>query len=502
MSGALEDYEHLKTRGKELRLLSSVSMLLEWDQETKMPKEGIEFRSSQIELITSLLHKEKTSPEHKKALETLIDLETGALKTDALDSKKQAALREFRSDFLKETKLPNTFVKKLAKATSQGVNAWQKAKGENNYDAFLPYLQTIVKLQQEKSKHLGYQDHPYDALVDLYEPGMTVKTLDALFGELKPFLTNLAKKLTKKREETAFLSAHYPLDEQQTFNQFILERMGVDFSRLRLDYSAHPFCTGLSPHDVRITTFTSTTSFFNSVSAVLHEGGHALYELGLPYEELGTPLGDACSLGVHESQSRWWECFIGQGRPFWEFVFPHLEKSFPKQLEGITLDHFLEAINHVEPSLIRVYADEVTYILHIILRYEIEKEFLMGSIDLVNLPRIWNEKMEESLGTVPNTDAEGCLQDIHWAFGLVGYFPTYALGNLYAGQLYQTFTETHPDFASIIAGGDLSFIHTFLHDKIYRHGREFHSLELIKNATGSSLSPEPYMDYLNSKYKT
>lgn len=495
-----EPFEELKNRGREIRLLSSVSMLLEWDQETKMPKEGIDFRSSQIELITSLLHKEKTSPELRKAINALIDMETGKLKSP-LDPRKAAAVREFRTDFLKETKLPNAFVKKLAKATSQGVNAWQNAKGDNNYDAFKPYLDTIMELQREKANHLGFENHPYDALVDLYEPGMTVKKLDSLFGELKPFLSSLAKKLTKKQEASAFLSAHYPLNKQQEFNEFILEKMDVDFKRLRLDFSAHPFCTGFNPHDVRITTFTNTTSFFNSISAVLHEGGHALYELGLPYEDLGTPLAEACSLGIHESQSRWWECFIGQGRPFWEFALPHLEKSFPKQLKGITLDHFLNAINHVAPSFIRVYADEVTYILHIILRYEIEKGFLSGEIQCADLPRVWNEKMEESLGIVPKSNAEGCLQDIHWAFGLVGYFPTYALGNLYAGQLYETFTKDHPDFASIIASGDLSFIRTFLNEKIHRYGREFHALELIENATGFPLSPKPYMAYLEDKYQ-
>lgn len=500
MSGVLEDYEKLKGRGKDLRLLSSVSMLLEWDQETFMPKDGIDFRSSQVELITSLLHKEKTSPEYKHALEKLIDLKSGDVKSDALDGRKKASLREFRSDFLKETKLPNAFVKKLAKATSQGVNAWQHAKKDNNFEAFLPHLKEIVALHKEKAGYLGYGDHPYDALLDLYEPGMTSRKLDSLFGELKPFLTNLTKKLSQKREKTAFLSANYPLHEQQKFNHFLLEKMGVDLNRARLDFSAHPFCTGFNPHDVRFTTFTSTTSFFNSIFAVLHEGGHALYELGLPYKDLGTPLADACSLGIHESQSRWWECFIGQGRPLWEFLFPHLEKAFPKQLEGVTLDHFINAINHVEPSLIRVYADEVTYILHIIIRYEIEKEFITGSIDLADLPRIWNEKMEESLGIVPNTDADGCLQDIHWAFGLIGYFPTYALGNLYSGQIFETFTQTFPDYATSIAGGDLSFIQKFLHEKIHRHGREFHSLELIENATGAPLSPKPYMNYLKSKY--
>ena len=500
MSRALEDYEALKLKGKNLQLLSSVSMLLEWDQETHIPTEGIEFRTEQIELIASLIHKESTSDEYKNALEKLIDIESGNIKSDALDDRKKASLKELRKDFIKETKLPNSFVKKLSKATSKGVNAWQSAKHENNFDAFLPHLKEIVSLHQEKAEYLGYEDHPYDALLNLYEPGMTSKKLDVLFNELKPFLKDLTKKLSKKKEKTAFLSANYPLEEQQKFNRFILEKIGVELNRSRLDFSTHPFCTGFNPKDVRFTTFTNATSFYNNIFAVLHEGGHALYELGLPYEELGTPLAQACSLGVHESQSRWWECFIGQSRPFWEFLFPHLKEAFPKQLEGIDLKTFYEAINHVEPSLIRVYADEVTYILHIILRYEIEKAFIEGSIDVSDLPRIWNEKMEDLLGITPSSNAEGCLQDIHWAFGLIGYFPTYALGNLYAGQLYQTFKLKHKNFEEIIASGDLSFILEFLRDRIHRFGREFSALELIENATGSSLSSKPYIDYLTSKY--
>ncbi|MCB1106491.1 MAG: carboxypeptidase M32 [Chlamydiia bacterium] len=500
MSGEIDDYENLKKKGLNIRLLSSVSMLLEWDQEVFMPKEGIDFRSKQIELITSLTHQEKTSPEYQNALGKLVDLKTGKVKSNAFDERKKASLRELHSDYLTETKLPNAFVKKLAKAHSQGVNAWQTAKQENQYELFLPHLQTIFSLHQEKGKLLDQDKHPYDSLLNLYEKEMTMEKLDSLFQELKPFLSKLTKTLSKKQESASFLSAHYPLSEQQTFNHFLMEKMGIDFKCARLDFSAHPFCSGFHPHDVRLTTFTSTTSFFNNIFAVLHEGGHALYELALPSEELGTPLAEAASFGIHESQSIFWECFIGKGRPFWEFALPQLKKAFPKQMEGITLDLFYQAINHVEPSLIRVYADEVTYILHIILRYEIEKELLSGEIDLQELPSVWNEKMEASFGITPKTDSEGCLQDIHWAFGLIGYFPSYALGKIYAAQLYQTLIEELPDFAKTIAGGDLSFIKHFLYEKIHRYGRQYTPLELIEKGTGSPLSPKPFTDYLNSKY--
>ncbi|QVL57253.1 MAG: carboxypeptidase M32 [Simkaniaceae bacterium] len=501
MGKALEDYEKLKERGKEIYTLASVLMLLEWDQETKMPIGGASFRASQIELLSSLTHKEKTSDSFKKALEKLIDLKTGSIKSDSLDERKKGALREFRTELLKDTKLPSSFVKKLAKANSEGTHAWQKAKNSNTFESFLPNLETIVELNKEKAELLGYDDHPYDALLDLYEPGMTTKKLDTLFGELKPFLTNLTKNLSNnKQDDNAFLSTFFPIEKQMEFCREILKEMGVDPQKSRLDTSVHPFCLGVHPTDVRLTTFTSATAFFTNLSAVMHEGGHALYELGLPPEDFGTPLGSYCSIAIHESQSRWWECFIGQSRSFCEYLLPKLQKAFPSELKELTIDPFTSVLNQVKPSLIRVFADEVTYILHIIIRYEIEKDFLSGSIDLKDLPKIWNEKMKDSLGIVPETDAEGCLQDVHWSFGLIGYFPTYALGNLYAGQLFETFKKDHPDFEKKISAGDLSFIRHFLLEKIHRFGRELPPLALIEKATGHPLSPKPYIDYLTKKY--
>lgn len=501
MEKALKDYEKLKEHGKEIYTLASVLMLLEWDQETKMPMDGASFRASQIELLSALTHKEKTSDSFKKALEKLIDLKTGTISSNSLDDRKKSALQEFRRELLKDTKLPSIFVKKLAKANSEGAHAWQKAKAANTFETFLPHLETIVKLNQEKAKLLGYKDHPYDALLDLYEPEMTTQKLDALFGELKPFLTQLTQKLAKTEEkDNSFLSTFFPLDKQMEFSRELLKEMGVDPEKSRLDTSAHPFCLGVHPTDVRLTTFTSTTAFFTNLSAVMHEGGHALYELGLPPEDFGTSLGTYCSIAIHESQSRWWECFIGQSRPFCEHLLSKLQKTFPKELKEVSLDQFYSVINQVKPSLIRVFADEVTYILHIIIRYEIEKEFLTGSINLKDLPKIWNEKIKESLGIVPETDREGCLQDVHWSCGLIGYFPTYALGNLYAGQLFETFKKQHPDFEKRISGGDLSFIRHFLQEKIHQYGRELPPLTLIEKATGHPLSPKPYIDYLTSKY--
>ena len=278
----------------------------------------------------------------------------------------------------------------------------QREKKNNSFDTFLPHLDQIVTLIKQKTAMIGWIHHPYDALLDLYEPGVTTKDLDTLFAELKPFLINLTHKLTlNKPSQPSFLSTHYSPQKQTQFNHFLMEKMGINPEYSRLDFAEHPFCLGIHPQDVRLTTHNFKDNFFKSISAVLHEGGHALYELGLPIEEFGSPLGQSCSMGIHQSQSRWWETFIGQSYPFWQFTFPHLKKTFPEQFNGITLDHFYEAINVVKPSLIRIFADEVTYILHIILRYEIEKEFLENTLSPKDFPRAWNKKNERFLRDLP-----------------------------------------------------------------------------------------------------
>jgi carboxypeptidase Taq len=496
-----DNYENLKEKGKEISTLSSIATLLEWDQETKMPEGGAPFRAEQIETLSSIVHAAKTSDSFKKALEKLIDLKTGEILDDTLDDRKKGALRAFRRTFNQETKLPNHFVKKMAKANSEGIHSWQKARKESRFELFLPHLETIINFHREKADLLRFKDHPYDALIDLYEPEMNVKKLDLLFSELKPFLSKLTQKCKEKKEKKhSFLSASYPIEDQMKFCHFILEKMGVDPKRTRLDTSAHPFCLGFHPTDVRFTTHTSLTSFYTNISAIMHEGGHTLYELGLPAEDYGTPLAEACSMGIHESQSRWWECFIGQSASFCSFIFPYLKQAFPSQLRNVSEEDFYQAINHVSPSFIRILSDEVSYILHIILRYEIEKEFIAGTLKGKDLPKVWNEKMEETLGIIPETDAMGCLQDVHWSCGLIGYFPTYALGNLYAGALFETFQQTYPDWEKTIARGDLSQSLTFLREKIHHFGREHSPQTLIENATGKPLTSAPYISYLKTKY--
>ena len=500
MSKILEQYAALKEHGYKTRLLSSVEMLLEWDQETYMPKGGIDFRSKQIELISSIVHKEKTSLSFKKKLSDLIDLKTGEILAPELDERKKASLKEWRREFLIETKLPNDFVKSFAKAISKTTNVWSYEKTNNTCKEFLPHLEEIINLTKKKTEFIGYKDHPYDALLDLYEPGMTTKKLDALFLQLKPFLIDLTSQVSVKEPiDQTFFDAHYPQEKQEEFNHYLLKHIGVDSSFLRLDYTEHPFCLGFQPQDVRITTHFDS-NFFRSISAVLHEGGHALYELNLPVEDLGSPLAEYCSMGIHESQSRWWETFIGQGRPFLKFIFPKLKKFFPDQLRSVDFEQFYKAINTVKPSFIRIFSDEVTYNLHIILRYEIEKKFFEEDFAVSNLPEIWNEKMASTFGLKPTTYAEGFLQDIHWACGLIGYFPTYALGNLYSGQLFQTFKKQFPEWNKRVAQGDLGSIKQFLFDNVHQFGRQFPALGLIEQATGSTLSANPYMSYLESKY--
>jgi len=495
-------YEVLHKIGKEIRLLVSLGYFLEWDQETFMPKGAIDFRSEQVELISSITHREITSDRFKKALEALIDLKTGKARFNDLDEQQKANLREWRRDYLHETKLPNEFVKNFAKTSSKATNAWAEAKKNDTFETFSPHLETLIDLCRKKADFIGYEDHPYDAYLSIYEPGVTTKTLQSLFKTLKPFLRDLLKNVSESQTvDDAFLHGNFTQDSQKQFDHYLLEVMGANPKYSRLDFSEHPFCLGLHPHDVRLTTHTASSSFMQSISAVMHEGGHALYELNLPIEQYGAPLGEFASYGMHESQSRWWETIIGLGKPFWEFAYPKLQETFPNSLQKIDLDTFYQAINRARPSFIRIYADEISYILHIILRFEIELDFLEGKLEVAELPQTWNQKMQESLGITPKDDREGCLQDIHWSAGLFGYFPTYALGNLYAAQLYETFTKVIPDHAKRIRQGNLQFITDFLTEKVHQFGRQYPPLELIEKGTKKPLSPEPYMNYLKEKFQ-
>ncbi|WP_165941936.1 carboxypeptidase M32 [Cardinium endosymbiont of Culicoides punctatus] len=480
-------------------LLRQIERLLGWDQQTYMPADAIKIRSKQIAYIAGLAHTEATSNAYKKALGQMIDIETEEIKLEELTSVQKINLREWARDFKRMVKLPQHFIEKFYTVTTQATESWKEAKRSNNFSLFSPWFEKVVTLNRKMADLLGYKDSPYDALIDLYEPGVTTATLSTLFGDLAHFLRNLVKKTNGKDSPyISYFKHDFVWEDQMQLNHFLLELMGISKKNARLDLAIHPFCSGIHPSDVRMTT-NLDGGLLENIFAVLHEGGHALYELGLPQEEWATPSGQAVSMGLHESQSRWWEVMIGQSLPFWKYVYPKLQAQF-KQIRNLSLLEFYSHINHVQPSYIRIYADEVTYPLHVILRFEIEKQLIEGSITVADVPNMWNGKMQDLLGITPKNDTEGCLQDIHWSGGSFGYFPTYALGNIYAAQYFETFAHTFPDWETKVANGSLGFIKDWLREHIHKFGRMYNSEESLKRVTGRSISVQPYKDYITKKY--
>ncbi len=496
-------YDQLTDHSKTIATFSSIHSLLEWDQETYMPQEAIEFRSVQTEAMASYVHKLRTSDRLTHLLNQLIDLDSGNILDASLSEPQKAALREWRRDHLRAIKLPSTFVKSFANTCSKAIHAWSGAKKTSNFTAFAPHLEKIVHLCQKKAEHLGYIEHPYDALLDTYEPGMKVSQLVPLFNRLKPALTSLLKTITSKpKANTAFLHGHFTSAKQIEFAHLLLKAMGFDPNTSRLDQSAHPFCTSIHPKDTRMTTRLHPSNLMPNIFSVLHEGGHGLYNADLPVEHFGTPLGEQISLGIDESQSRWWETRIGRSVAFWKHFYPLLQNHIQDPFASISLQEFHRAINLVEPSLIRTDADEVTYPLHVILRFELEKGLIEGSITVKEIPDLWNGKMQELIGIAPEKHSEGCLQDIPWSMGGIGYFPTYVLGNLYAAQFFNVFEKAHPDWQDRVAAGELAFIREWLSQNIHQYGRQYTPDELCRRISGQPLSEAPFVQYLEQKYIT
>lgn len=501
MEKSLKEYRHLHAISRHSQLLKGISHLLEWDQETYMPPAGGEIRGQQLKMLAGMIHREKTGAQFTHALEKLVDLKTGKIIAVDLDPPQQAALREWRLDYIREIALPAKFVEEFAQLSSEAQLVWRKAKEENQFALFMPWLEKIIQMNRQKADLLGYKEHPYDALLDLYEPKITTSEVEALFADLKHSISTLVKKIqSAPRIEDGFLFGAFDLAQQNSFGKLLLDGMGYTKDRCRMDISTHPFSSSLHPKDHRITTRIYPHAVMSNISALLHEGGHALYEMGLPAEHYGSPLGEPISLGMHESQSRWWETLIGQSNAFWKHYYPLLQLHFKGQFDAIPLEDFYKGINRVSPSLIRVEADEVTYPLHVILRFEMEKALIEGSLDVRDIPEVWNGKMEELLGIRPTTDTEGCLQDIHWSMGAFGYFPTYALGNLYAAQMFTSFQNDHPDWQTRLSAGDLIFIKNWLHQAVHRYGRQYTSQELLKKITHHAFTAKPYIKYLNGKY--
>ncbi len=499
-SNKKDPFTKLSLLSTKIATLQSILSLLEWDQETYMPEGALQSRSDQLQLVSTLLHKQKTSPSYKKALSDLIDLPTGAIKQKEASLEVQAAAREWRRQFLQEDKIPASFVKSFTKCTSAALHAWSQAKNNNNFSLFSPHLEKIVSLSRKKAELLGYKEHPYDALLDLYEPNLTVATLTPLFKQLKEALIDRLAKTQKRPLKNTPSLGIFPEELQKKTGQFLLEVMGFSKDTSRLDISSHPFCTGIHLTDNRMTTRIDLNHPASNIYSVLHEGGHALYHQNLPEKYYGTPLCEAVSYGVDESQSRLFETQLGKSFPFCSFLFPKLQEIFPENLSAISLEDFYQFINQVAPSEIRVEADEVTYSLHIILRFEIEKGLMEGSIKVKDVPAIWNAKMQETLGITPSSDATGCLQDIHWAMGGIGYFPSYVIGNLLAAQLFSTIKTTFPAWEKKVEKGDLSFLKSWLQENIHQYGKIYTPQELIFKATKKPLGVEDYIKYLNTKF--
>jgi carboxypeptidase Taq len=491
-------YDELAERSRERFLLASCSALLGWDEQTYMPKGGAEHRGRQMALLAGLHHEKATDP---RIGELLAEVEGSDL-ARAPTSPAAVNVREWRRQYDRQTKLPRALVEELAKTTSLAQQEWIAARRASDFPRFRPWLDTIVTLKRREAECLGFEEDAYDALLDEYEPGARSRDLASLFEALRQELVSLAAAISGagRKPDISILQRDYPVDRQRIFGEVMAAAVGFDFQRGRLDITAHPFCTGIGPGDCRLTTRYDPQDFGDAFFSILHEVGHGLYEQGLDPAHAGTPMGEAVSLGVHESQSRLWENAVGRSLPFWRHAFPTARRIFHEALADVSLDAFHFAVNHVEPSLIRVQADEVTYNLHILIRFTIERSLLSGDLPVADVPGAWAERYREDLGIAPKNDAEGCLQDIHWSAGLIGYFPTYTLGNLYAAQFFAKAREELGDLDAAFARGEFADLLGWLRQRIHQQGQRYRPAALVEHATGSKPDHRPLLQALRRKY--
>jgi len=492
-------FADLKKALVELGYLGSVSALLGWDQNVNVQSGGHGARADLTGYIAGLKHHKFTSKEFEDILWKAVEFE----KTGSLTSEESFIIRKTRSDLTKAKKLPSEFVESSERLFAASHEVWANARARSDFSLFEPYLVRIVSSKRKEADYLGYLHSPYDALMDDYEPDFTSYTVSQLFKELKafliPFISSISESKVKIRKE--FLNRRFPLEQQSEFIRTVAKSMGFDFTKGRLDTSIHPFCESLNSADVRLTTRYDEKDFINqALMSVIHETGHGLYEQGLRSEWFGTPLGESISLGIHESQSRLWENLIGRSLPFWKYFFPKLQKTFPDQLRDVSLEEFYKALNIVKPGFIRVDADEVTYNLHVIMRFEIERDLIENRLEVKDLPGVWNAKMKKYFGLKVPNDAQGVLQDIHWSCGAFGYFHTYALGNLYAAQFFAAAQEKIPTLDKKITKNSLLELREWLRKNIHVHGELYLPKDLILRVTGGTFGSDYFEDYISEKY--
>lgn len=496
-------YAELTGHLRDAATLRSVGGLLGWDQETYMPAGGTAARAEQSALMARLHHERRTDP---RVGDLLAMCEADPALTGP-DTESAANLREMRRDYDKAVRVPGDLVAELARAGSEAQDIWKHARARSDFSAFAPALTTMIGLTRRKAECLGVPagGELYDALLDEYEPGARASEVEAVFLPLRDRLSAFIAdvKANGKAPDTAFLHRSVPVGRQHLLGQAVIEALGFDFATGRLDTTTHPFCSGLAAGDTRLTTRYSEDNFADALSSTMHECGHGLYEQGLPKTgpNAGTPLADDISLGIHESQSRMWENFVGRSGPFWAWALPLANKHFGGVLDDVGVDGMTRAMNTCTPSLIRVESDEPTYNLHVMIRFGLERAMVRGDLSVKDIPGAWNEAYEKLLGVVVPDDRRGCLQDVHWSFGLIGYFPTYSLGNLYAAQFWETINEHITDLDAQMARGEFGALLGWLRENIHRHGRRYPAAEICRRVTGKPLSADPLMRHLERRVK-
>jgi carboxypeptidase Taq len=493
-----EKFGKFKDLMAEVADLNHAAALMGWDQQVNMPPGGADGRGHAMATVSTLAHQKATAPELGRLIE---ELKPWAETLDP-DSYDRRMIQVAARDYEKQARVPAEFVAEAAQVQTVAFQTWQEARAKDDFSIFQPALEKVVELTQRYVTFFPPADHPYDVLLDDYEPGMKTAEVKGIFDALRPKQVELIKAIAARPQvDDSFLHQAFPEKEQWDFGVEVITRFGYDWKRGRQDKAPHPFTQGLGVDDVRITTRVDPKFFNTMFFGTLHEAGHAIYGQGIHHSLNRTPLAGGASLAIHESQSRFWENIIGRSRPMWEYFFPLAQKYFPAQLDNVTLDQFYKGINKVQPSLIRVEADEATYNLHIMLRLELEIAMVEGAVAIKDLPTLWNTKMQEYLGVVPPNNAKGVLQDIHWSNGFLGYFSTYALGNLISAQLWERYlTAVDAEVEDQIRQGDFSALFSWLHIKIHQYGRANEPQELVERVTKAKISPEPYLRYLTKKY--
>jgi carboxypeptidase Taq len=492
-----ESLKFIYKEQKELTSFGGIAALLGWDQMTYMPLKGSQDRAEQLSLISRLIHERVSSNtlyDHLKKLDE---------KKDTLSEKDKIVVKKLYHDVEKARKVPSSFVEKMAKTTTIAYSLWQEAKEKDNFSLFKPHLEEIIELEKQYIDYVKLPGHPYNSLLDDYEEGMTVDILRKEFSILRQHLVEILQKITDSplynKQQPA--SMKFTADQQKKLCDTLLDRLNFPLERARLDVSTHPFTTSIGDDDVRLTTNYEKDGLLSSFYSTMHEAGHALYELGiLKGDYKDTVISDAPSLGIHESQSRFWENMIARGKPFWTYFTPIFHKIAPEICRSMNAETWYRTVNQIKPSLIRVEADELTYCLHVILRFELELDLLEETITVAELPGAWNQKMTEFLGVTPQTDKQGVLQDMHWSGGNFGYFPTYAIGTIYAAQLFKQFFKEHPGLPDEISHGKFSSILSWLSSHVYQYGSLMTADEIIKKTCNQGLNSKVFIAYLQGKY--